>query len=395
MSLEASFAVALALALALVVACDKSGSSGAAAGDASTEAAAAASVAPPASAASASSARPNPAHAGPAPAPPPAVVAGLGEVPAWTGDTTTGRCVVGAAAKPRLAAIQKGTDASLTAGTADVPALVKEVGADTCFTTRKALAAALFEAGVARHDAKSLEEATRYWRAALVVRPSLVVARYRLARGLAATGKREAAITQLTELARAALANDANAVVSLDAAKRDAELESVRSEPAVVTALEAARWNDKLVPRKDAEVVGKTVAMLPEEFLKMRDAVGATPTGGGLIGYKPAVTTVWTWHPDASTELIVALVIDDPAKAGKPKLDLHMDYGALAVLKRDEAHKLTLITVRKTGESPPTIAAGKDGALIYSFEQVCGGLSGVLSWNGTSVELHEKNCREL
>jgi hypothetical protein len=127
----------------------------------------------------------------------------------------------------------------------------------------------------------------------------------------------------------------------------------------------------------------------------VRDTVGATPTGGGTITYKPAVTDFWTWHPDASTELLVARIVDDPAKLGMPKADLHMDYGAIGIFRRDAVGKLTLLTVRKTGYALPTLAAGKNGALLYSFEQVCGALSGALSWDGTSVGLHEKNCREL
>ena len=135
--------------------------------------------------------------------------------------------------------------------------------------------------------------------------------------------------------------------------------------------------------------------LLPDDFRSTRDKVGATPTGGGTITYKPAVSQFWTWRPDASTELLVATIIDDPAKLGVPKPDLHMDYGAIGIFKRDAAGKLTLLTARKTGYTLPTLAAGKNGTLLYSFEQVCGALSGAFSWDGTSVDLHEKNCREL
>jgi hypothetical protein len=383
MTLKASVAVALLL----VVACDRSGSSGGAAVDASLEAAAVASVAPPASL---------PKKVVLPEAPAPAVVPGLGEVPAWFGDKPTKPCLVSADAKPRLLAIAKATDAALSAGTADVPALVKEVGADTCFAARRALATALFEAGAARYLARSYEEATRYWRAALVVRPSLVVARYELARGLAVTAKREPAIAQIMDLARAAAAGEANAANALEKARTDKDLESVRSDAAFQKALEASNAGASLVgPRKDPDAAAKAVLLLPDELRSQRDKVGATPTGGGMITYKPAVTSFWTWHPDASTELLVALIIDDPAKLGVPKPDLHMDYGAIGVFKRDAAGKLTLLTVRKTGYTLPTLAAGKGGTLLYSFEQVCGALSGYLSWDGTSVDLHEKNCREL
>lgn len=148
-------------------------------------------------------------------------------------------------------------------------------------------------------------------------------------------------------------------------------------------------------PRKDPDLAAKGIAFLPEDFRMQRDKVGATPTGGGMITYKPAIVNVWTWRPDASTELLVATIIDDPAKLGVPKPDLHMDYGALGIFKRDAAGKVTLLTVRKTGITVPTVAAGKGGTLLYSFEQTCGELSGALSWDGTSVGMREKNCREL
>ena len=323
----------------------------------------------------------------------PAVVPGLGTVPSWNGDKPTKQCLVTAPAKVRLEAIAKVTDA---AGTADLPALIKEVGADTCFAARRALATALVDAGASRYGAKSYEEATRYSRAAVVVRPSLVAARYDLARGLALTGKRDEAIAQLVEIARAAAAGEANAVVSLEKAKSDKDLESLRGDSSFKNALEASNAAASLVgPRKDPDAAAKAAMLLPDDFRSTRDKVGATPTGSGTITYKPAVTAFWSWHPDASTELLVATIIDDPAKLGVPKPDLHMDYGAIGIFKRDAAGKLVLLTVRKTGYTLPTLAAAKDGRLLYSFEQVCGALSGALSWDGTSIGLHEKNCREL
>jgi hypothetical protein len=372
----------LALAALVLIACDKSGGGGGVAPDAASSASSAPSASAPIKVVLSGT-------------PPPAVVAGLGEVPVWTGDVPTKPCVVSAAAKPRLEAIAKGTDAALTAGTADLSALVKEVGADTCFTTRRALAAAVADAGSSRYAAKSYEEAARYWRAAVAIRPSLVAARYDLARGLALTGKQEAAVAQLAELARAASAGEANAAVALDKAKTDKDLESVRGLPGFKTAVEAAAGASLVGPRKDPDLAAKAIAFLPDDYRSQRDRVGATPTGGGMITYKPAVVSVWTWHPDASTELLVATIIDDPAKLGVPKPDLHMDYGALGIFKRDAAGKVTLLTVRKTGYTVPTVAAGKNGTLLYSFEQICGALSGTLSWDGTSIGMREKNCREL
>ena len=372
-----------ALTALVVTACDKSGGAVTDAG-AAASGSMEASVLPQASA---------PQKGAPSEALPAQVVPGPLEVPSWSGDKPTKQCLVTAPAKVRLEAIAKATDA---AGTTDLPLLVKDVGADTCFAARRALATALVDAGASRYGAKSYEEATRYSRAAVVVRPSLVVARYDLARGRALTGQREQAIAQLVEVARAAAAGEANAIVSLERAKSDKDLESLRDDSSFKNALQASAGGASLVGlRLDPDAAAKAVVLLPDDFRSTRDKVGATPTGSGTITYKPAVTAFWSWHPDASTELLVATIIDDPAKLGVPKPDLHMDYGAIGIFKRDAAGKLVLLTVRKTGYALPTLAAAKDGRLLSSFEQVCGALSGALSWDGTSIGLHEKNCREL
>ena len=334
------------------------------------------------------------------PAGPTATIEGVGDVPAWAPDKTTKGCTASAESKAKIDVIRKGTDAalaaSLAAGTADVAALAKDTGADVCIVTRRALANALNDVGRARYDAKKYDEANRYWRAALAVRPSLVVARYDLARGLALAGKAEPAALQLSELAHAAGEGDASAATSLEKAKSDKDLENVRSLPSFQTALGAsnAATGSLVGPRKEPETSAKAVALLPEEFKKLQDDIGATPNRA-IVTFKPAFTNFWTWHPDPSTELLVATVVDDPGKVGQPKADVTLDYGAIAVLRRDAAGKLTLLTVRKTGHFQPAVAAGKNGSVIYSFEQACGGLSGTLTWNGKSVDMNEKNCRDL
>jgi hypothetical protein len=119
------------------------------------------------------------------------------------------------------------------------------------------------------------------------------------------------------------------------------------------------------------------------------------PTVNGFVTYKPAVQSFWTWRPDGKTELLVATILDDPAKAGKPKGDFNMDYGAIAVFQR-RGGDLALRFVRKTGESPPTaVAGGKAGTVTYAFEAPCGSLTGTLSWNGSAVETKEKSCSDL
>lgn len=332
------------------------------------------------------------------PAGPTATIEGVGDVPAWAPDKTTKRCTVSAESKTKLDGIRKGTDAalagSLAAGTADVAALAKDTGADGCIVTRRALATALNDAGFARYNAKKYDEANHYWRAALTVRPSLVIARYNLACGLALAEKAEPAVAQISEVARAASEGDATAANYLEKAKSDKDLESVRNDASFQASLKAGSAASLVGPRKEPETSAKAVALLPEEFKKLQDDIGATPNRA-IVTFKPAFTNFWTWRPDASTELLVATVVDDPAKVGQPKADVNLDYGAIAVLRRDATGKLTLLTVRKTGESPPTVAAGKNGSVVYSFEQACGALSGTLTWNGKSIDMNEKNCRDL
>ncbi|MDB5214871.1 MAG: hypothetical protein JWO86_2798 [Myxococcaceae bacterium] len=337
-------------------------------------------------------------HVDPRPAGPTATIEGVGDVPAWGPDKTTKRCAASAESKTKIEGVRKGTDAalatSLAAGTADVAALAKDLGADVCIVTRRALANALHDAGALRYDAKKIDEANRYWRAALALRPSLVLARYDLARGLALAGKGDAAVVQMSELARAATESDANAAIALEKAKTEKDLESVREQPSFQAAVKASNAATLVGPRKDPETSTKAIALLPEEFRKLQDDIGATPNRA-IITFKPAFTNFWTWHPDASTELLVATVVDDPAKIGQPKADITLDYGAIAVLRREPGGKVTLLTVRKTGDSQPTVAGGKNGSVIYSFEQMCGGLSGTLTWNGKSIDMAEKNCRDL
>jgi hypothetical protein len=329
---------------------------------------------------------------------PSVTIEGLGTVPGWALDQTTRRCVAPPESKAKIEAVRKRSDVALASGLAqghvDLDAFVKDVGADTCIVTRRLLANALEEVGRGRRDAKAIDEANHYWRAALVVRPSLIAARYDLARGLAVAGKGDAAVAQLGELARAAGEGDANASVALEQAKTEKDLESVRKLPAFDAAVKASSAATLIGPRKDPDTSAKAVALLPEDLKKRQDDIGATPNRA-IVTYKPAFTSFWTWHPDPSTELLVATVVDDPAKIGQPKADVTLDYGAIAILRKDATGKVTLLTIRKTGDSQPAVAGGKNGSVIYSFEQVCGGLSGALTWNGKSVDMNEKSCRDL
>ena len=290
---------------------------------------------------------------------------------------------VSADARAKLAPIDKGDDADLAAGTADVAALSKSVGADTCGAARRALATALNDGGFQRYQKKKYDDANHLWRAALSVRPAMVLARYNLACGLALAGKPKDAVAEVVEIARAAN--------MLEKAKSDDDLKSVRDDADFKAALGAS--NAGLVgPRKEPETAAKATPLLPTEYKRVKDEI----TGEGFVTYKPAVTGFWTWRPNAQTELLVATIVDDPAKLGKPKGDMNQDYGAVAVFKR-EGEKLKLLFAKKTGESPPSVAAGpgQSGSVLYTWDEPCGSLSGVLTYVGTNVESHDKKCEDL
>ncbi|CAN5923988.1 hypothetical protein BH11MYX4_BH11MYX4_06360 [soil metagenome] len=322
-----------------------------------------------------------------------AQISGVGEVPAWAPDKGgTAKCDPSAAAKARFKALEKGDDAAVTAGTADVAALVTEVGAETCFAARKGLAEALNNGGYKRYGAKKFDEANRWWRASLTARPSFLLARYNLACGLGLSGKGKDAVLEILEIARAAKEGDASASNFLEKAKSDDDLKSVRDDPNFKDALKLSQGT-LIGPRKGAsepEVGKQALPLLPAEFRRMTDTSGITE--GGVVTFKPAVVNIWTWHPTPSTELVVTTVIDDIAMVGKPRGDLSPGYGALAVYRRD-GEKLTLLLAHKTGQFVPAIAAGKNGALAYTFDLGCT-ISGTLTSNGKTVERREKTCQD-
>ena len=321
---------------------------------------------------------------------------GVGDVPAWSLDHgKTARCTPSPAALARFKAIEKGDDAQLVAGTADVAALLKEVGAEDCFASRKALADALNNGGYKRYGLKKFDEASRFWRTALTVRPAFLLSRYNLACGLGLAGRGKDAVIEILEIARAAKDGDASASNFLEKAKTDDDLKSVREDATFKEAMRASQ-GDLVGPRKgpsEPEVGKKAIPLLPEEFRKVKDTGGISDTG--FITFRPAVVNIWTWRPSKDTELVVTSITDDPATLGKPKGgDLGFNYGAIAVYRR-EGEKLSLLLSRKTGENPPSVASGKNGTVAYTFEAACGTLSGTLAWNGKSIEVKEKTCLDL
>ena len=146
-------------------------------------------------------------------------------------------------------------------------------------------------------------------------------------------------------------------------------------------------------PRKEPETAAAAVKLLPEDYRKGKDTLGVTESG--FVTYKPAFLQFWTWKPAEGTELLVGTIIDDPSHIGQPKGDMNLDYGAIAVLKREEGGKLKLLLTHKTGESPPSVGAGKGNTVVYKFTPMCGDLKGTLSWDGSKVVLKEQTCSEL
>lgn len=323
-------------------------------------------------------------------------IEGIGDVPAWALDhAKSAKCTPSPAALARFKAIEKGDDTQLVGGTADVSGLLKEVGAEDCFASRKGLADALNNGGYKRYGLKKFDEAGRFWRASLTVRPAFLLSRYNLACGLGLLGKSKDAVTEILEIARAAKDGDASASNFLEKAKTDDDLKSVREDPTFKEALRASQGG-LVGPRKgssEPELGKKAIPLLPEEFRKVKDTAGVSDTG--FISFKPAVVNIWTWRPIKDTELVVTSITDDPATLGKPRGgDLGFFYGAIAVYRRD-GEKLTLLISRKTGENPPSVAAGKNGTVAYTFEAACGTLSGTLSWTGKNIEVKEKTCQDL
>lgn len=315
---------------------------------------------------------------------------GVGEVPEWSAEGAKGKtkCKASADAKARIAKLDKGDDAKVSDGTIDVADLVKTVAPDDCADTIGDLATALNDGGYHHYNKKEYDIANRWWRVALTVRPSVILARYNLACGLVLAGKPKDGIAELTEIGRAADDGDAKASNMLEKAKSDDDLKTVRSDPDFKAALRESHGG-LVGPRNEPETAALAIPLLPEEYRKVKDQTGVQDDG--FWHFKPAVTHFWTWRPDAQTELLVATIIDDPANAGQPKGDINQDYGAITVWKRNGA-KLTLLLARKTGENPPGVAAGKNNTVKYTFDYACGTLHGTLSWNGKAVNVKEDEC---
>lgn len=314
--------------------------------------------------------------------------AGVGEIPPWAPDQGKAKaCSASASAKTRFKTLQKGDDDDITENKADLAALEKDLAGD-CRSAKRELADALNSGGFIHYKKKAYKEANRWWRAALVVRPSHVLARYNVACGLALDGDGKSAIAEMNELARATREGEAAAANFLEKAKSDDDLKSIRDEAGFKKALEAS-VGGLVGPRKEPELAAEVVKLLPDDWKKRKN-----PATEQMVTVKPSVIDFWTWRPDDKTELLVGTVVDDITQLGKPKGDINNDYGGIVVVDRNGG-KPKLLLSRMTGESPPTVAAGKNHTVVYAFYQMCGDLGGTLSYSGGKVSFKEKRCEDL
>lgn len=317
-------------------------------------------------------------------------------VPPWSQEHVGAKCKIGAEADAKIKAWQKGNGPEIEDESTDVPKLVKELAGD-CSHARPALAMALNSGGYLRYAKKKYKEANHWWARALAVDPGLLVARYNLASGLALVGEKADAIWNLQELARAAEDGHATAANYLEKAKTDADLESVRTDPAVVAAIAVSKGG-LVGPRKEPELAAKLPALLPQDWRK-----GETEQGGNVIPlvYKPTLVDVWTWRPDSSTELLVGRVVDYPSSIpdiGKPLKEQTDPWGGIAVLQMKDEKPTLLLAQRTAHSAPSAVAAGKGGAVNYSFAYGWPGsitLHGTLSWKGGKVVVDQQDPMKL
>jgi hypothetical protein len=308
----------------------------------------------------------------------------LGEVPDWAANTAKlTECAARDAA--RLAQLGRGDDAEVAEGKADTSALVSSVAGE-CEKARRALATALNDGAFALYKRKKLDEASRFWAAALNVNPAHIRARYNLACALALKGHADDALWALDGVRRAALSGDARAAIQLAKARSDGDLALLRTMPRFMELAGASSLSQTVLegPKRDAELSTRAVKLLPGEYHEYH------APGGEAVKYTPALVQVWTWNPNAQTELLVATVIDDPKRIGKPWKE--HGYWGIAVLRQD-GENLTLLTSRKVGDVAPEVARGPSGTVLYSSDELeCGVLRGRLAWTGDKLVVHHEMC---
>jgi hypothetical protein len=258
------------------------------------------------------------------------------------------------------------------------------------------LAMALNSGGYMHYTKKKYDEANNWWTRALVIDPSLEVARYNLACGLALAGKDADAVWSFQQLAAAADDGDAAASNYLDKAKTDKDVDSLRDEAGFTEAISHAKGG-LVGPRKEPEIATALPALLPADW-----RAGTVDNGLGqdvTVTFKPTLVDVWTWRPDKDTELLVGRVVQDPSMASKitstPQMqwDVPDSWGGIVVMRLGNNKKVELLHAHKlTNNAPYAIAAGKNGSVVYSFLYgPMGGQSvnGSLVWDGAKVVAHD------
>jgi hypothetical protein len=314
-------------------------------------------------------------------------VAGVGKIPAYAKDAAvTDKCTTPVAIATKIKALEKGDDATVTDGSVDLVKLDADLAGSCRATAPKALASALNDGGMKHYSKGKMEEANRWWRAALTVRPANAISRYNLACGLAKDGKKDDAIWALAQLGLQAKDGDESAANYLEKAKSDSDLEGVRNEADFKAAVKMSdgAW---VGPRRETETSKDAVKLLPKDFLTTTH-----PATEEKWTYKPALLDLWTWRPDADHEFIVAQLTDDPAMVGKPKGDMNVAYGAIAVFQRDASWKLSLVASKKLGEEPPKVAHTKANTVEAVGQNMCGDNKATLSFAGGKVVMTVKEC---
>ena len=299
-------------------------------------------------------------------------------VPAWAETKPIAdKCKIPAEDEAKIQKLMKGDDATLSDGSVDLAALQKDIG-DGCAQAQPRLAVALNSGGYLHYTKKKYDEADNWWARALVVSPGLSVARYNFACGLALEGKKDDAIWNIQELARATKGGDATAANYLEKAKTDSDLASVRDDDQFTEALKASTGG-LVGPRKEPELAAKLPALLPKDW---RETTQDDGVGNEVkVTHKPTLIDVWTWRPDGDTELLVGRVAQDPsmvAEIGKPMSDETDTYGGIVVLQMVDGAPKLLLANKDGYNAPLAVAGGPNHSVLYSF---------MYGWPG-SITLH-------
>ena len=320
------------------------------------------------------------------------------DVPRWAPEPVRkDKCKPSDDDQKKLARLMKGEEPSITDGSMDAAGLAtlqSDVSSD-CALAVPRLAVALNSGGFMHYQKKKYDEANRWWTRALAIDPALDVARYNLACGLALDGKDADAVWNFQQLAAAADEGDAGASNYLDKAKTDKDADSLRDEAGFTEALTHAKGG-LVGPRKEPEIATALPALLPKDWREGEVSDGMNEPQHTT--FKPTLVDVWTWRPDADTELLVGRVVQDPSMIGKiGKQDFGWDvpetWGGIVVLRIGDDKKVEVLHAHQLpNNAPHAVAAGKNGSVTYTFfygQQGGQAVDGRLLWKNGKVEAHD------